>query len=100
MSRREWTEKEIDFLFDNYEEMTVKELAEEIDRPIASIQSKCRQLWIKPKSAEREYTMYRGEEVEATGTTREIAEKTGLKVTTIRNYATKGKRGNVTFVEM
>jgi len=100
VSGREWTDDEIDLLFENYEDMTVRELSEKLNRPLRSVQSKCRQLWIKPKSAAKEYTMYRGDEIVASGTTREIAKKTGLTIGTVRTYASRGKRGKVTFVEI
>lgn len=98
--RRAWTDDEIDYLFDNYEDMTAKEMAENLNRSVYAIYRKCRQLWIEPKSGAKEYAMYRGDDYIAMGTAQEIADETGLKINTTYNYTSKRKHGRIRVVEL
>lgn len=86
LNRREWTTKEEQFLKDNIDSMTAKEFAEELNRSVNSIKSKVHKLDLKwPKN---EYAVYKGDELLAIGTAKEISEILNIKVKTVWAYTT------------
>lgn len=94
-----WTDEDIDFLFDNHEDMTYEELAKELKRTKRAIYHRCSKLGITPKVL-KEYAMYRGDELIAIGTAKEISEVTGLSPITIYSHASFGTRGNTTVIKL
>lgn len=94
-----WTDEEIDFLFDNHEDMTYEELAKELKRTKGAVYTKCHYLGLTPKVV-KEYAMYRGDKLIAIGTAKEISVETGLSPKTIYSHASFGTRGNTTVIKL
>lgn len=76
--------KDIQFLEDNHNHMSNKELADKLNRTVGSVANQK----VKNGLTKRKiYEVVRGYEVLATGTAEECAKQTGLSISTIRFYA-------------
>lgn len=91
-TRRDWTMKELQFLEDNHEIMSNKEIAAELNRTEGSVAMCKVRRGIKSFKNKKIYEVVRGYEVLATGTAEECAEQTGLSLNTIYFYTTPAHR--------
>ncbi|GGN66407.1 hypothetical protein [Oceanobacillus indicireducens] len=87
--RRPWTMKELQFLKENHNLMSNKELAKALDRTVGSVANQKVKNGLTKRNI---YEVVKGYEVLATGTVEECAEQTGLSVSTIRFYTTPAHR--------
>ena len=85
-TRKPWTMKDLQFLEDNHNFMSHKELADKLDRTGASGAVQKNKRGLKSSKSKKIYEVVRGYEVLATGTAEECAEQPGLSVSTIRFY--------------
>lgn len=87
MARRQWTRDEVKYLKSVWGTLRLDEICEELNRSYASIKCKVYKLGLdfmaKPQ---KEFALYKGEQMIAIGTVREIAEERGVKPETIRFY--------------
>ncbi len=90
--RRAWTMKELQFLEDNHELMSNKELAAELDRTAPAVAVQKNKRGLKSSGNKKIYEVVKGYEVLATGTIEECAEQTGLSVNTIYFYTSPAHR--------
>lgn len=84
MRNKEWTDEDITFLIENYHEMPTDELAEKLKRTVEAVR-KAYSVF-KYENTERKmniYAYYKNDELIATGTAKELAEKLNLKENTI-----------------
>jgi|SRR5690625_104160 len=88
---RHWTFKEIEFLKKNYNKMTMKELAQELNRSYGSIVGKVNDLELK-KDRHTLYAVYENGEKTMIGTADELAKRLGVKKRTFQDYATPSYR--------
>lgn len=89
-----WTEEMVNYIKENANKYTYKELAEIMIVPEKSLRTKCNDLGHKCKRLSFKYNFYENNILITTGYIPEIAKQTGLSDTTLRNYA-RGKRKNV-----
>lgn len=92
--QQKWLPHEIQFLKDNHEELTYKELAEQLGRTSHSVYSQCYKMGIQcPRGKGRDLNRYRlyidGEHV-FTGTTVEISQTYGYDRTYLYTAACRG----------
>src|SRR5690625_3191074 len=75
-----WTLREIEYLKNNYNNLTAKELAEKLGRTVGSVTNKAQELGLKKND---EYAVYRNGEIIAIGTIEDLSERLNLKRETL-----------------
>ena len=87
--RKNWTDEEIDFLFDNFETMTLDEAVKELGRSKSSVRQKMVDLGIKFRTSWEinEYALYDAyDNIIAIGTIYEISERKGISLLQLKRY--------------
>src|SRR5699024_260756 len=85
MRRKQWTTLEDKFLRENYQEMTIKEIAEKLGRTYGSVVGRINYTGIKKNI---KYAVYENNEIVMIGTMDELMERLNIKRRTILYYTT------------
>lgn len=85
-----WTDKQVNYLKENYPTGCVDEMSEYLNKPIPAIRSYAAYLKIRRAKAIHihEYAMYNGDEFIMIGTAYEIGKALGIEPESVRWYST------------
>lgn len=86
--RKEWTMKEIKYIKDNHDKMTVQQVALELRRPQAPVRHQAYRMRLKFKQEweVQDYAYYKGDELICIGKIDEIEKFTGISKDKVLKY--------------
>src|SRR5690625_7791849 len=68
ITRRKWTDREIEFVYENYGLLSQKEMADRLGRPAGSVHGLIKRLKIPKIPTQREFAVYQGDKFMFIGT--------------------------------
>lgn len=86
ITRRKWTNREIEFVKSNYGLLSQKEMADRLGRPAGSVQGLIKRLKIPKIPTQREFAVYQGDKFMFIGTMDYACERLGVTEKTFRFY--------------
>lgn len=91
MKRKEWTLKEIKYIKENHDKITVRQASEHLKRPQAPIRHQAYRLGLKFKQEWEilEYAYYKGDDLVCIGFIDEIVKFTGVSKDNLLKYRFK-----------
>ena len=91
MSYNYWTAKELQFIMDNHDKMTVKQASQYLNRPSEPTRHQAYRLGLKFKQdwEIKEYAYYKGDELVGVGKVHELSKLSGISVENLLKYRFK-----------
>lgn len=85
--RGTWSKKELEYLKNNYGNLTMQEIAKRLNRSYTSVKSASARNAIG-RDKQREYAVYFDDEYQFSGTAQECADQLGIRVASFVHYTT------------
>jgi len=92
MTVRWWTDEEIDFVYENYGLLTLKEIGNRLGRAESSVRGLIVRHQIPKVPAQREFAVYKGDKFLFIGTTDYACERLGITKRTFEIYRTPSRK--------